>query len=130
MKVKAHLTEEQSKAIDQHDLWHGNDVADSAAKDRAEKALPPEAICKSLDETAAARASFYRGAAKLLAAYPRPAALVEPSRSQAMEQVTLTEFVLYRGRELAWAEHVGRYVCLACSSSCRAERLKDVMKQE
>ncbi len=48
LKVKAHLTLEQSRAMGQEEIWHGNVAADAAAKQTAAMLLPPEAICQRL----------------------------------------------------------------------------------
>ena len=127
VKVKAHFTKEQMVAIGQGHLWAGNDFVDRAAKDRAALALPPEAVCNELDAIEEARAQFYRGAARVLAAYPPPSALVDPSLRKAAVLADSRQLVLYRGHELALLPSSGRWVCLGCSASCSSPKRTDLL---
>ena len=130
VKVKAHFSREQCEAIGQGDLWAGNQAVDAAAKGRAGMALPPEAICAELDSAEAARISVYRGAAKILAAYPSPASLVDPACRQAVGKVAAMQLVLFRGHELVRVQSVDRWVCLGCSASCSSARRTDLLTRE
>ena len=130
LKVKAHFSREQCAAIGQEHLWAGNQAVDRAAKSRAALALPPEGICADLDAVEAARVSFYCGAAKLLAAYPAPAALVDPACRQAVSKLAATQLVLYRGHELVQVPLVERWVCPGCSASCSSLRRTDLLTRE
>ena len=93
-------------------------------------ALPPEAICAELDSAEAARISVYRGAAKILAAYPSPDSLVDPACRQAVGKVAAMQLVLFRGHELVRVQSVDRWVCLGCSASCSSARRTDLLTRE
>ena len=78
VKVKVCVTLEQSAAIGQAELRGGNQAADSAATARAGLTSSPfrrRAVCEELGAAEATRARQYRGAAKICAADPRPAAI-------------------------------------------------------
>jgi len=122
LKVKAHLSLQQAEAIGQSSLWAGNQHADSAAKRAAKEALPSEFWCKALDAVATSRRAFLRGAAQVLAAYPRPVETAEPAASKRVEAVTSANLVLIHGHEFATVPGTKRWICLRCSLSCGNSR--------
>ena len=93
VKAKPHLTREQRQALGQLHLWAGNQAADAAAKARAELALPSRAVCDDIDAAEAARLSVMRGVAKLLAAYPSAACLVDPDMRKAANKLARSQLV-------------------------------------
>jgi hypothetical protein len=130
VKVKAHFTKQQCEAIGQGHLWAGNQAVDLAAKQRAGLALPPEGVCSVIDVQEQARALFYCGVARVLAAYPPPSALVDPLRRKAVGKLAASQLVLYRGHELACVPQSGRWVCLGCSASCSSPKRTDLLAGE
>ena len=118
LKVKAHLTEEQSSCRGEGHLWRGNDMADKAAKERALEALPPDLWCKEMTSVLASRKAFLRGAAEVLAEYPRPSLWVDPGLERRVEQATSSHLEVVHGHEVVQLPDKGRWMCVVCSLTC------------
>ena len=117
LKVKAHLTREQSVGRGEGHLWRGNDLVDKAAKERALNALPPELWCCELKEVLASRRAFLQGAAAVLAEYPRPSLWVDPGLGTSVEHAANTTLEVVHGHELSRLLN-DKWMCTLCSVSC------------
>lgn len=122
-KVKAHQTRDEAAALGPDALlrWYGNDAADHRARARATRALPPAGLRRGLDAQQQAREAFYRGAAEVLASYPRAVDLVPAAARGRLAQAGAS-LVLFHGHTLVWASHRRRWVCTMCLHTATAAR--------
>ena len=86
-------------------------------------------MCSLLNREAESRLGFLRGAARLLAAYPRPSMLADLPNREVAAKADTTVLVLFDGHEMAWAPHRNRWVCLSCSHSSGNLRKRDFAEQ-
>jgi hypothetical protein len=118
VKTKAHRTEKEAKAANDHLAWRLNDIADKACRKRAGELLPPQEAIDNYNYIHALSKAYLRFMAKFLTATAatQKALMEEVKEHKPPRKATLKEA---RAHAYTWVPERNKWVCKQCLTAKR-----------